>query len=60
MTVMSMHNCFLKYKALRSFETSDNSHLTTQCHIPEAFNPQRHHCEKLKSHLLGCYYATDG
>ena len=59
MTVMSVHNSFFKYKALCSFETSDNTHLTTQCNISEALNPQRHHCENLKSHLLlGCYYAT--
>ena len=59
MTIMSMHNSFLKHKALCSFETSANTQLTTQCHIPEALNHQRHHGENLKSHLLlRCYKAT--
>jgi len=40
----------LKEKALQAFEMSETSHPTMQCHIPEDWNLQQHHCGHLTSY----------
>jgi hypothetical protein len=38
----------LENEALRSFEMSVTTHLSTETHIQEVTNPQKHRCENLK------------
>lgn len=42
----------LKMKVLCSFRMLETTHLTTQYHIPEDWNSQKHWCENLKCHII--------
>jgi hypothetical protein len=39
------------------FETLGTTYLTTQHRMPDDMNPQKQHCEELKSHKLKIFHA---
>jgi hypothetical protein len=43
---------FLKTKVNCSFEMSETTCSVVQCHIPEDWNSQWHHCQNLKNYML--------
>jgi hypothetical protein len=47
-------------KALCSFKMLETTHLTTQYHIPEDWNSQKHCCEDLKCHIIFLPCETAG